>query len=292
MSLAEFNTQLLEFGYSYSETKPAIILSQHLKPDATLKETGAGIWSLALITPLILGPLVGYDHKYCLNYLLLLEITTSICVYEMFVNAVAFMQDQIELYLETFRLVYKTYLIPKQHLLIHYPSQILKFEPSYAYNTIRNEAKHQYFKDFLRRIKNLKNPAVSIANQHQLHQIYLAEQFDSERQKTWSLAEVRCDDSPFVNILLSGTESLVTASWFEIDGVIFIPALFDGKSVVICRLFRTIEFAFHYNAYAVEEMEEYKIINPDELFCYSVYHAHRVKNTLYIIVKQSVGDMY
>lgn len=173
MTLDEFNEKLMEFDYGYTETKPSIILLQHLKEGSKLQQTGMQIWYLGILLPFILGPKVDEKDEYWENYMLLLEIMSLAFACEMSLSEIGYLQEKVDEYLTDFQILFNVHLTPKQHFLVHYPSLILKFGPLYNYITLRPEAKHQFFKNFMRQIRCLKNPALSMANQHQIYQTYI-----------------------------------------------------------------------------------------------------------------------
>ena len=71
-------------------------------------------------------------------------------------------------HLSLFKAVYEDInIIPKQHYLVHLPSLILKFGPLVRSWCLRFEAKHAYFKDQARIIKNFKNLPLTLAKSYQ-----------------------------------------------------------------------------------------------------------------------------
>ena len=58
-------------------------------------------------------------------------------------------------------------ILPKQHFLVHIPSQILKFGLRIRSWCMRFEGKHAYFKDLAKKIKNLQNFPYSLAQKNQ-----------------------------------------------------------------------------------------------------------------------------
>ena len=93
-----------------------------------------------------------------------------------------------------FKQIYPTHnLIPKHHLMIHYPSLIRKIGPLLHVWTMRYEAKHRFFKSS---IKNFNNVTKSLAlKKHQLAISYHWEAFtvrgiESGPVKTQMLSEL------------------------------------------------------------------------------------------------------
>ncbi|KAJ8674150.1 hypothetical protein QAD02_005412 [Eretmocerus hayati] len=313
MTLDEFNTKMLDFDFGYSETKPSQILSQHLDESAKLHQTGSQMWSLALITPLILGPVVPLKDKFWANYILLLEITALICGYSVSLRMVGYLQVQIETYLRTFQELYERHLIPKQHFLLHYLTYMMRFGPLYNFNTLRMEAKHQYFKEMMRKLKNLKNPPVTMTEQHQWYQVSVSEGFVDE-DENGPIRKNKVDEFPFATLLPKDVTEVFSMSWLTSHGVKFIPRecfvmtsycnnvpefslvesiiCLDDNPILVCRKAVTSEFDLHYSAYSIQMTQEYQLKSTAQLYCPSVFHVHRVRGDNFIIVKRAVGDLY
>ena len=85
------------------------------------------MWNLAVYLPLMIGELVPECDKEWECFLLLLEIL-QICVSSVFsVDLVEYLRVLIDMYLTLFRECYPNKnIIPKQHYMVHFPSQILK----------------------------------------------------------------------------------------------------------------------------------------------------------------------
>lgn len=77
------------------------------------------------------------------------------------------LEQEIEIYLETFMSFSKRHLIPKQHFLLHYPWIIRRMGPLSWYNMIRYEAKHSALKTLRRATRNFKSINRSLAIKHQ-----------------------------------------------------------------------------------------------------------------------------
>lgn len=84
------------------------------------------MWNLAANLPLMIGDKIQEDDYEWEVFLLLLDIL-QICVSGVLsVDMVDYLM--IKLYLTSFRTCYPEYnIIPKQHYLIHLPTQILKY---------------------------------------------------------------------------------------------------------------------------------------------------------------------
>lgn len=147
------------------------------------------MWNLAVHFPLMIGDLVPEDDSEWDCFLLLLEIL-QICVsWIISVDLVAYLEVLIERYLSSFRECYPHIrIIPKQHYMVHLPSQILRWATYVGThwklnflcciwyhrlgpltNTwcMRMEAKHNFFKRIAQQQGNFKNVPLSVAKRHQ-----------------------------------------------------------------------------------------------------------------------------
>ena len=76
------------------------------------------------------------------------------------------------------------------------------------------EAKHQYFKNAMRHIRNFKNPAFSLANQHQLFQCFLFSRHQHFAAEEMGVTiEVSRSSCPFGDILPPGCSVVHSVSW-------------------------------------------------------------------------------
>ena len=134
------------FSRSESRSKPTRLSSDSiLHGDGGLRQTGSyiicmytyhrndyflasQIWHLAIYLPLISGDKVPENNKEWECFILLLEIL-RICMSRVISpNLVDYLRELISIYLITFSECYPTMnIIPKQHYMIHFPSQILKY---------------------------------------------------------------------------------------------------------------------------------------------------------------------
>ena len=88
-------------------------------------------------------------------------------------NLIEELKIKIHNYLTNFKKLYPTFKIkPKQHFLIHYPNAIRHFGPPRLFSTMRFESKHSYFKTAFKSIHNQINVCKSLAQRHQLLQVY------------------------------------------------------------------------------------------------------------------------
>ncbi len=162
--------QTFPFGYSHTKDKPCVIKAADLERESSsnLGQGAAKMWLLAQIMPLILSKFVdtSTEHWECLSSLL--EIMGIVFSTRISVEAVVYLKSAINNHLRLFKNVFPDApIIPKQHFLVHIPSQILKFGPLIRSWCMRFEGKHAYFKDLAKKVKNFKNIPHSLAHKHQ-----------------------------------------------------------------------------------------------------------------------------
>ncbi|XP_068704474.1 uncharacterized protein [Montipora foliosa] len=82
--------------------------------------------------------------------------------------SILYLKSTIKRYLSNFKATYNhRNIIPKQHYLVHLPTQMLNFGPLIRCWCMRFEAKHAYFKDLAKKIRNFKNLSYSLATRNQ-----------------------------------------------------------------------------------------------------------------------------
>ena len=106
--------------------------------------------SLAPNFPILIGDKVlEYDqHWYC--FLILLKICSVAIAPLVTHDTPSYLGILIEEYLQLFRILYpSTYLKPKHHYMVHYPSQIRIFGPLINSWTMRQESKLSFAKSVI-----------------------------------------------------------------------------------------------------------------------------------------------
>ena len=169
-SLNEINAFILNFPYGYSELKdkPVAITLEDLKtPSHNLGQTAAQIWLLSRVFAFF-----GEQYAHlCPNvwrvFMTSLEITAICLSRKISINILGYLKGLIKEHLQLFKDIIGENITPKQHYLIHVPSQILKFGPLVRAWAMRFEAKHQQFKKIPKITKNFKNLPKTLSERHQ-----------------------------------------------------------------------------------------------------------------------------
>ena len=155
--------------YSNVKDKPAPIKQDDLefKANSNLGQSAAQMWELSRILPLVLEDITEESSPHWRCFMSLLEIIGVCFSQKISFNAVLNLKRIIKEHLILFKETYGARILPKQHYLVHLPSQIMMFGPLIRAWCMGFEAKHAYFKDIARRLKNFKNLPLSLAKRHQ-----------------------------------------------------------------------------------------------------------------------------
>ena len=86
------------------------------------------MWCLARHLPLLIGDLVPEQDPYWENLLNLLRIEEILFAPVLSVPLAAYVAVLIQDYLRNFKELYSRNIIPKQHYMVHYPQQIVRYE--------------------------------------------------------------------------------------------------------------------------------------------------------------------
>lgn len=169
-----FSLQLLNErldSYDFHNNKPSLIDERVLNnSDRKLRQSASQMMTLVRELPLIIGDKVNIDDKYWKAFLILLRICQIVISPRISFDTIEYLRQLIEEKLVLFTELYPNEsIIPKQHYMIHYPSQILRSGPLIHSWTMRHEAKLSFVKRASRR-GNFKNVCLTAAKKHQLWQ--------------------------------------------------------------------------------------------------------------------------
>lgn len=104
------------------------------------------------------------DNEIWQLVLQLREIVELICSPAISTGHIAYLRVITDEYLHCRKEAFpKRPLMPKHHYVSHYPELILQFAPLIRLWTLRFESKHTYFKQCLRKFRNVKNPCSTLA---------------------------------------------------------------------------------------------------------------------------------
>ena len=92
-----------------------------------------------------------------ISFKILLEIMGIAFYSEITQASDLYLKSAVKEYLTNFKRTYNVNIIPKQHYLVHLPSQMLAFGPLIRCWCMRFEGKHAHFKDLAKNMWNFKN---------------------------------------------------------------------------------------------------------------------------------------
>ena len=156
-----------DFGYTETCDISSVIDEKVVKNDKKIRQSAAQMLLLATYLPLLIGDVIPEDSEHFLLFLILLRICSIAISWEIPPEVIGYLGTLIEEYHVKFKRLYPSaHFIPKQHYMIHYPSQILRYGPLVYSWTMRHEAKLQTIKRAAK-YGNSKNISYTIAKRTQ-----------------------------------------------------------------------------------------------------------------------------
>ena len=169
-TIQELNERIRSFDFLVD--RPTEIDPNICRTESKVKQSASQIITLSHEFPLIIGDKVPETDPHWKLFLLLLKICSIAVAPSCTYDGIAYLEIIIEEYLCTFRELYPLIpLRPKDHYLIHYPSQMRKFGPLIHSWTMRQESKLSFAKR-TSRYSNFKNVANTVARRHQFWMCY------------------------------------------------------------------------------------------------------------------------
>ena len=169
MELDVFNSAMQSFPLSPVDVrdKPCpISVSTLASNDNKLKQSSGQMLILLKIMPFLLNTIE--KNEYVQFVLDLIKIVHILFAPVLSVQTVLRLRSMIEQHLKQFKQLFpENNVIPKQHYLLHLPSQILSLGPMIRHMCKRFESKHCFFKQWSSKL-NFKNVCKSLVKHNQL----------------------------------------------------------------------------------------------------------------------------
>lgn len=307
------NQAVQGFDYEYSEVgaKPSELKEQYIKSDDTaLHQSGSQLWMLAVILPLIVGPIVDVNEEHFQNFLDMLDICRIVFSPSIPKWMLSYLKDQIDVYLTGYIKLYGP-LIPKQHHMIHYPTQILRMGPAALYNCIRCEAKHRFFKKLVETLGNYKNIPKSLAIQHQLNQAYVWNKSLRTPPAIGPCNDLDVRRVSYGNLLETLSGPIKETKWLKTAGIKFVAGrcyvimrcenflpifgrveaiILQPSLLFVCQEMHTSRRDGNLAAYGIQFTDKFCIFKLEKMLLPYVFHAHRCGNESFIVMKYCPGD--
>ena len=164
-SIAQLNLRISR--YDFSSTRPSDFDAKILRTNAKIHQSASQMMSLCHEFPILVGDLIPESDANWKSFLVLIKICNIALSPTCNPDTVAYLRVLIEEKLSLFKHLYPgENVIPKQHYLVHYPSQIEKFGPLLQSWTMLHESKLS----FVKRVSvksNYKNVSKTVAKRHQ-----------------------------------------------------------------------------------------------------------------------------
>ena len=159
--LADLNNGIQGFPYGYSHTKDKLCVTKESdlerQSSSNLAQGAARMWLLAQVLPLILSSLVDTDTEHWACFASLLELMAISFPYTICQETILHLKAAVKEHLALFKRVFPDApIIPKQHFLVHFPSQLFKFGLLIRCWCMRLRANTHIFKTYLKKIKILR----------------------------------------------------------------------------------------------------------------------------------------
>ena len=234
ITLSQINLLISTFKYKLKGTglNPfGLEITNANLTEGKLKGTASQKWCLLIHLPLILRNInITPENQAWQLMIKCREIGEILMSDSIPKSKIQYLACLIDEHHQLFRLLSPVGMTPKFHYLIHYPRIISSFGPPIRYWTMRFEAKHQYFKDLARKLKNFKNLPHTLATRCQtLQAVSLSSSF-------FQLSEMHCGPGETIPVSafdqsvcdgikeISGLgyfeeENAFSASWVQLNGI-------------------------------------------------------------------------
>lgn len=146
-TLGIFNSRLASYDYGYTDrsNKPTALSEAELRDEheTSLNQKASQLMCLVKILPFLVGADIPEDDDLWHLYLLIRDIIDLVFADTCTAGDSVYLKCKIEDHNSLFRIVFpQRNLLPKHHLLIHYPDVMRKVGPLSRCSSMRFEAKH------------------------------------------------------------------------------------------------------------------------------------------------------
>ena len=316
-SLDLFNTRIER--YNFPHNKPTTVEDRVLNnSDRKLRQSASQMMSLVDALPFLIGDFIPYDDPNWKSFLILARICQIIISPRVSSDTIEYLRYLIEEKLTCFSTLYPSEtIIPKQHYMIHYPSQILRSGPLIHCWTMRHEAKLSFIKQASRR-GNFKNVCLTATKKHQLWQCQKLSESDHFLHDCNFETSPKSTDSTYneeedciqeiLHTLFPEDVSELTIhhhNWIKVQSTKYIKGLFvlltydlicpvfgeikdliivKGTAILLLKKYQSCFFDVHYNSFKVKPLPdcEQVAIEQHRLEFFNVIHRNTTFVTSYL----------
>lgn len=261
--------KFFNFGSINKNVKPSPIIVD--KPGNLIGQRAAQCWVLVRYLPLILKDfLIDVEIKNKWKVIvLLLKIMSIVFAPVISLNNITELELLIQTHHTLFLKEFSTRLIPKHHMMIHYPT-IIKNTGPLIYNwSMRFEAKHSYFKTLSYNVHNFKNICKTLTVRHEENMSLL-----------WNEGDIGLK-------FTCGPNKCMSLNEYEHKNIITSNSDFDNT--VIITSFKWIKFGYEYKHKYFIVSNTNLINNPD---FEEIIDIIMVENTIFFITKSWLTEYF
>lgn len=284
-----------DYGYNQQRNRPPMV--KLFDGSNNLGLNAIQSWCLLRNMPLLFGDLVQRDDKHWYLLLLLLQIVNIIFSPVLTEGMTIYLKHLITEHHQLFKKLFpEKNLLPKHHIMIHYPQCIRKVGPILHMWCMRYEAKHKFFKT---QIKSFKNITKTLAKKHQSWMAMHWESFSQYRLtlgpgKMMELSGLKGGMDIASKLGVEISELVYSVKWIKHHGTEYRPDLIictevacempvfckirtiavKDENVLLCgTLMETLCFDDHYHAFTVRSHPDrvLKVVNVNELFYFKPF---------------------
>ncbi|KAL2102281.1 hypothetical protein ACEWY4_001449 [Coilia grayii] len=324
LELDAFNSAIQNFPYSSVDVrdKPCPISVTTLTAnDNKLKQSCGQMLIFLKILPFLLRDV---DNEYVKFINKLIEIVQIVLAPVISLQTISRLKIIIEEHLNQFKHLFpESNVIPKQHYMLHLPSQIKSLGPLIRCMCMRFEAKHSYFKQWASKL-NFKNVCKSLARHNQFleccqneigceHPIFANERELGPMSEVRNIQYIQAKFRDFLG--MDSVENVVSVKWLILNGNKYI----SGKSLIITHVednlpvFGLVKGIFIVNSSFVafetmpyetlafdNDLRAYKVIIPalaqatdlvHELIDHTSYYSVTFKENVFVPIKYNLSDI-
>ena len=318
MTGSEIADSVANFPYQFKDrtNKPTPPIFDGTK--ILIKQSATQSLCLLKLLPLIIGGKMEDDEIWNV-YLQYLDVIDLIYAPELTVNQIQSMKSKIENFLaHFFALNPEVTVRPKAHYMLHYARQYERFGPLIHNTTLRFESVHSKMKDSMRRVKNFRNPCMTMATryQHYLCHHHQDETFLFENEIICGRKQIKVGVDDFCcldsvkPLPLANREHFFAHEMIEYQGIQYRKDMsviiggtchnykfgkilgltqLDGKVFIFGTKYNTLEYKLHYHAYEVENTDDAFNIDVNSLLSAFPLSVYNVENMNLIVMRHFVN---
>ncbi|XP_063047290.1 uncharacterized protein LOC134441029 isoform X1 [Engraulis encrasicolus] len=168
-TLHDLNQAILSFPYKWSDkTNKPHALPQNITARKTIGGNVHENWCLIRLLPFLIGSVVPNDEPAWLVLMDLKDIVELVFGPVHTDESISYLQSKIIEHRTRYKALFPdVQLLPKHHLVEHYPVLIRNFGPLGTLWTLRFESKHSFFKRVVKHTNCFKNVPLTLASKHQ-----------------------------------------------------------------------------------------------------------------------------